>query len=81
MYTFKKFKSKNIPTILSANGEFLNLKKIGKTLDFTSGWTGFASLGHNNKHVLKSVRKQMTKFCHADYNEFSICNGLLYPYV
>lgn len=71
MYTFKKFKSKNIPTILSANGEFLNLKKIGKTLDFTSGWTGFASLGHNNKHVLKSVRKQMTKFCHADYNEFN----------
>ena len=70
MYTFKKFKSKSIPTILSANNEFLTLKNHGKILDFTSGWTGFASLGHNNKSVLKAIKRQMSKFCHMDYNEF-----------
>ena len=71
MYTFKKFKSKYIPTITSAKNEYLYLKKLGKVLDFTSGWTGFASLGHNNDLILKAIKNQMNKFCHADYNEFN----------
>jgi len=70
MYKFKKFKSKFAPTIISAADEFLTLKKYGKVLDFTSGWTGYASLGHNNKNIIKAIKKQMTKFCHVDYNEF-----------
>ncbi len=71
MYTFKKFKNKSSYTILSAKDEFLILKDHGKILDFTSGWTGFASLGHNNTKILNSIKKQMSKFCHADYNEFN----------
>ncbi len=71
MYTFKKFKSKTIPTIRYAKNEFLYLKNLGKVLDFTSGWTGFASLGHNNDEILRAIKKQMSKFCHADYNEFN----------
>ena len=70
MYSFKKFKSKFVPTILSADKEYLILKNHGKILDFTSGWTGYASLGHNNKTILNAIKKQMTKFCHVDYNEF-----------
>ena len=70
MYTFKKFKNRSNDTILSAKDEFLMLKKHGRVLDFTSGWTGFASLGHNNTKILNSIKKQMNKFCHADYNEF-----------
>jgi adenosylmethionine-8-amino-7-oxononanoate aminotransferase len=70
MYKFKKFKSKPTPIILSADKEFLFLKKYGKILDFTSGWTGFASLGHNNKIILNAIKRQMSKFCHVDYNEF-----------
>ena len=68
MYTFKKFKNRSNDTILSAKDEFLMLKKHGRVLDFTSGWTGFASLGHNNTKILNSIKKQMNKFCHADYN-------------
>ncbi len=71
MYTFKKFKSKSIPTISRAKNEYLYLRKLGKVLDFTSGWTGFASLGHNNDKILRAIKKQMNKFCHADYNEFN----------
>ena len=71
MYKFKKFRSKIAPLIISAQDETLNLKKYGKVLDFTSGWTGYASLGHNNKEIIKAIKNQMTKFCHIDYNEFS----------
>tara|TARA_A100001015_G_scaffold307432_1_gene403334 strand:- start:2448 stop:3761 length:1314 start_codon:yes stop_codon:yes gene_type:complete len=71
MYKFKKFKSKIAPLIVSAQDETLKLKNYGNVLDFTSGWTGYASLGHNNKIILNAVKKQMTKFCHIDYNEFS----------
>ena len=49
MKTFKKFNNKYPDKILKAKDEFLTLAKHGKVLDFTSGWTGFASLGHNNK--------------------------------
>ena len=70
MYTFKKFKSKNIPKIISAKDEYLYLSKYGKVLDFTSGWTGYASLGHNNRLIMKSIKEQMNKYCHVDYNEF-----------
>ena len=71
MYKFNKFRSKPAPTIISADGEFLTLKKkLEKILDFTSGWTGYASLGHNNKSILRAIKNQMTKFCHVDYNEF-----------
>ena len=31
----------------------------------------FASLGHNNDKILRAIKKQMNKFCHADYNEFN----------
>ena len=70
MYTFKKFASKSIPKFISAKNEFLYLAKYGRVLDFTSGWTGFASLGHNNTNILNAIKLQMKKFCHADYNEF-----------
>ena len=70
MKTFKKFNNKYPDKILKAKDEFLTLAKHGKVLDFTSGWTGFASLGHNNKNILNAIKIQMNKFCHADYNEF-----------
>ena len=70
MYTFKKFKSKNIPKFLSAKNEYIKLSNYGKVLDFTSGWTGFASLGHNNVEIMKAVKEQMKHYCHVDYNEF-----------
>lgn len=70
MYTFKKFKSKKNPKIISAKNEYIYLSKYGKVLDFTSGWTGYASLGHNNTEIINAVKKQMGKFCHVDYNEF-----------
>ena len=61
MYTFKKFKSKSIPTISRAKNEYLYLRKLGKVLDFTSGWTGFASLGHNNDKILRAIKKTTSK--------------------
>ena len=70
MYTFKKFKSKKIPKFMSAKNEYIYLQDCGKVLDFTSGWTGYASLGHNNKEIIDSVKKQMKYYCHVDYNEF-----------
>lgn len=70
MYTFKKFKSKSIPKLLSAENEYIYLSKFGKVLDFTSGWTGYATLGHNNKEILNAIKKQMKFYCHVDYNEF-----------
>jgi adenosylmethionine-8-amino-7-oxononanoate aminotransferase len=70
MYTFKKFKSKKNPIFISAKNEYIYLSKYGKVLDFTSGWTGYASLGHNNTEIINAVKKQMGKFCHVDYNEF-----------
>jgi adenosylmethionine-8-amino-7-oxononanoate aminotransferase len=70
MKTFKKFNNKFPIKILKAEDEFLTLSKYGKVLDFTSGWTSFASLGHNNADILNSIKLQMKKFCHADYNEF-----------
>ena len=70
MYTFKKFASKSIPKIISAKNEFVYLSKYGKVLDFTSGWTGYATLGHNNKEILDSIKKQMKFYCHVDFNEF-----------
>lgn len=70
MKTFRKFKIKQSIKILKAKNEYLTLSKHGKVLDFTSGWTGFASLGHNNSKILNSIKLQMKKFCHADYNEF-----------
>ena len=70
MKTFRKFNNKLPIQILKAKDEYLTLSKYGKVLDFTSGWTGFASLGHNNKNILNAIKIQMNKFCHADYNEF-----------
>jgi adenosylmethionine-8-amino-7-oxononanoate aminotransferase len=70
MYTFKKFKSKSIPKFISSKNEFMYLSKHGKVLDFTSGWTGYATLGHNNKEILDAVKKQMKSYCHIDFNEF-----------
>ena len=70
MYTFKKFKNKNTEKIISAKNEYLYISKFGKVLDFTSGWTGYASLGHNNTEIINSIKKQMKRFCHVDYNEF-----------
>tara|TARA_B100000886_G_scaffold334281_1_gene289568 strand:+ start:1089 stop:2408 length:1320 start_codon:yes stop_codon:yes gene_type:complete len=70
MYTFKKFKNKKTERIISAKDEYLYISKFGKILDFTSGWTGYASLGHNNKEIMNSIKKQMEKYCHVDYNEF-----------
>ena len=55
MYTFKKFASKSIPKFISAKDEFMYLSKYGKVLDFTSGWTGYATLGHNNKEILDAI--------------------------
>ena len=43
MYTFKKFRSKSIPKFISAENEYIYLSNYGKVLDFTSGWTGYAS--------------------------------------
>ena len=56
MYTFKKFKSKKIPKLISAEQEYLYLKGHGKILDFTSGWTGYATLGHNNKQIIDAIK-------------------------
>ena len=70
MYTFKKFASKQIPKIISAKDEFMYLSKYGKVLDFTSGWTGYATLGHNNKEILDAIKNQMKLYCHVDFNEF-----------
>lgn len=70
MYTFKKFASKSIPKFISAKDEFIRLSKYGKVLDFTSGWTGYATLGHNNKEILDAIKKQMKFYCHVDFNEF-----------
>ena len=70
MYTFKKFKSKKIPKLISAEQEYLYLKGHGKILDFTSGWTGYATLGHNNKQIIDAIKKQMKSYCHIDFNEF-----------
>ena len=70
MYTFKKFNKKIVPSIKSAKGMFINIKNK-KILDFTSGWTGFASLGHNNKEILSAIKKQMNLYSHVDYNEFA----------
>ncbi len=70
MYTFKKFNKKIVPSIKSAKGMFINIKNK-KILDFTSGWTGFASLGHNNKEILSAIKKQMNLYSHVDYNEFN----------
>ena len=70
MYTFKKFRSKSIPKFISSKNEFMYLSKHGKVLDFTSGWTGYATLGHNNKEILDAVKKQMKSYCHVDFNEF-----------
>ncbi len=70
MKTFRKFNNKLPIKILKAKDEYLTLSKYGKVLDFTSGWTGFASLGHNNTNILNAIKLQMKKFCHADYNEF-----------
>ena len=69
MYTFKKFKNKTVPSIKSAKGVFIYLKRK-KVLDFTSGWTGFASLGHNNPEIISSIKNQMNYYSHVDYNEF-----------
>jgi adenosylmethionine-8-amino-7-oxononanoate aminotransferase len=70
MYTFKKFRSKSIPKFISAENEYIYLSNYGKVLDFTSGWTGYATLGHNNKEILNSIKKQMKLYCHVDFNEF-----------
>jgi len=70
MYTFKKFRSKSIPKFISAENEYIYLSNYGKVLDFTSGWTGYATLGHNNKEILNSIKKQMKFYCHVDFNEF-----------
>lgn len=70
MYTFKKFRSKSIPKFISAENEYIYLSSYGKVLDFTSGWTGYATLGHNNKEILNSIKKQMKFYCHVDFNEF-----------
>lgn len=70
MYTFKKFRSKSIPKFISSKNEFMYLSKYGKVLDFTSGWTGYATLGHNNKEILDAIKKQMNSYCHVDFNEF-----------
>ena len=70
MYTFKKFRSKSIPKFISAENEYIYLSNYGKVLDFTSGWTGYASLGHNNKEILNSIKNQMKFYCHVDFNEF-----------
>ena len=70
MYTFKKFGSKSIPKIISAENEYMYLSNYGKVLDFTSGWTGYATLGHNNKEIISSIKKQMKFYCHVDFNEF-----------
>lgn len=69
MLTFQKFKSKEKIKIIKAKDNYLYTKQH-KILDFTSGWTGYASLGHNNNEILKEVFKQSKKFCHLDYNEF-----------
>ncbi len=70
MYTFKKFKSKKKFKFLSAKDEYIYLENYGKIIDFTSGWTGYATLGHNNNEIISAVKKQMKKYCHVDYNEF-----------
>ena len=70
MYTFKKFRSKSIPKFISAENEYIYLSSYGKVLDFTSGWTGYATLGHKNKEILNSIKKQMKFYCHVDFNEF-----------
>ena len=70
MYTFKKFKSKKKIKFLSAKDEYIFLENYGKVIDFTSGWTGYATLGHNNTEILSAIKKQMKKYCHVDYNEF-----------
>ena len=56
---FRKFNNKLPIKILKAKMNIYNLSKYGKVLDFTSGWTGFASLGHNNTNILNAIKSQM----------------------
>lgn len=70
MKTFRKFKNKKQKIIINANGVYLNIKDIGRVIDFTSGWTGYASLGHNNAQLLNAIKKQAKYYSHVDYNEF-----------
>ena len=71
MFTFRKFAQKSNKKIIKALGHYLYLENNKKVLDFTSGWTGFASLGHGHPKILDAVKKQMKKYSHIDYNEFN----------
>jgi adenosylmethionine-8-amino-7-oxononanoate aminotransferase len=70
MHTFRKFFYKERKEVTKAQDQYIYFKTIGKVLDATSGWTGYASMGHNNKEIVSAINSQLKKFSHIDYNEF-----------
>jgi len=56
------------PSIVRADGLYLELADGRKILDATSGYTTYAVLGYSHPQVLDAMRTQMGRFCHVDYN-------------
>ena len=66
---FAKFPNKGkAPTIKGADGLYLLLESGQKLLDFTSGWSTFSVLGHNDNDVRKAINNQLDKYPHIDGN-------------
>ena len=64
----KKFpNSPAAPKIIKTQGSYYYTKN-GKILDATAGWTSYATLGFNNKELIKALNHQLKKFSHIDYN-------------
>jgi adenosylmethionine-8-amino-7-oxononanoate aminotransferase len=55
------------PEILKTHGSYF-FTKNAKILDTTAGWTSYATLGFNNKELIKALNRQLKKFSHIDYN-------------
>ena len=67
-FLLKKFPNDKIPEeIIKAKKNYIFTKE-NKYLDFTSGWTTFATMGYQDNEILNAMKQQMKKFNHIDYN-------------
>ena len=72
---FRTFlKKKKYIEVIRADGIDLYSKNKKKYHDLTGGITGHAILGWNNKKIITSIKKQISKFGHIDYKFFKDSN-------
>ena len=59
------------PSIEKTEGIYLYLKDGTRILDTTAGWNSFAILGGRHPVVLEAIQKQLKKFTHIDYKQWT----------